>query len=144
MKLLTKMITVLVPFVIILPIAIAQTDESQEMSERFEQMDQMMEQMRGSGDPVERREIMRKHMRMMQEQMMSMNCMMGEIQSGACTGSEMGMGMMGDGEDSAMNMPMHDHMQMMHRKMGMMQGMMKQMLNHNRMMMEMNEIGHED
>ena len=40
---------------------------------------------------------------------------------GACTGSEMGMGIMGNGEDSDMDM---------------MRGMMKQRLNHNRMIMK--------
>lgn len=116
--------------VLMAPTAFAQQHAHQPEGDRFERMEQMMDQARRAETPEERRELMREHMEMMQKQMQKMHAMMG---GDADRESKSMAGMMDHGE---MGEDMQAHMKTMAERMDMMQKMLEQMLARQRMMMD--------
>src|SRR5574337_1521410 len=96
-------------------------DESPEQTQRFQQMQSMMDRAQHAKTPRERQQFMVEHMKLMQEQLKSMHAMMGAS-------------MMGQPQSS--NLPNSEKsLQMLQQRMDMMQQMMEQMTQMQQMML---------
>jgi hypothetical protein len=101
--------------------------------EHMKQARALMDKLRDTKDPAERKKLMRQHTQTMRETMDMMRNMPMGMMGG---GQGMGMGMMGTGKGQAPMggmMPMH---QMMEDRMEMMQMMMEQMFERQEMLMQ--------
>jgi hypothetical protein len=108
-----------------IPAAYAQPAATEQMQERFQRMQTMMDQALQAKNPAERQKLMAEHMGMMQEQMGGMHNMMGQ---GGMMGQNQGGG--------ALDPRGTPQMQMMQQRMDMMQRMIEQMVQQQQLMMK--------
>lgn len=111
----------------------------QGMQQRYQQMQALMNRAQTSQNPSERYDLMLQHSQLMQQQMQSMNGMMGGYgPGGSMMGGTMGGGMMGQGgvnRGYPQGATIQEQLNMMNDRINLMQQMMEQMLEQQRLML---------
>jgi hypothetical protein len=110
--------------------AVDMDQQMSRMQDNMTRMQQQMEELRATTDPVKRQKLMQEHMQTMQESMKAMGGTSGPMMKGDGRGGGMAMG-------GPYNMAAGDidqRQQLMERRMDMMQMMMAQMMQHDQMM----------
>jgi hypothetical protein len=126
--------------------AYAQQVDPQVMQQRFEQMQALMDQAQNSQNFSQRHNLMLQHMQLMQQQIQSMNGMMGGygtggsmMRGGTMGGAMMGGGMMGQGgnyPEGQAREATQEQLINLNNRINLMQQMMEQMLEQQKLIMQ--------